>query len=145
MSHTGDMKTFFFSPKFVLLLVGITSIVAVVFAQQKGNSDPSKHGIRLIMGHKGNEALHCTEDSLNRALSKCDTKSYKIKYRDAKGANWEKGDLADPSVTMVTSARPETGGPTPAGSLAGVHSTQAISFASTEDLKAFVSALDPAP
>lgn len=139
------MKTFFSSPKFVLLVVGMTSIVAIVFAQQKVNSDPSKHGIRLIMGHKGNEALHCTEASLNRALSKCDVKTYKIKYQD-KGVNWEKGELADPSVSMTNSARAEVGGAGPAGGpLAGVHSTQAISFASTADLKEFVSTLEPAP
>jgi hypothetical protein len=137
------MKTFIRTPKFVLLVVGIVSIVAMVFAQQKGSSsDPSKHGIRLIMGHKGNEALHCTQESLNRALSKCDAKAYKIKYDDGKGGKWEKGEMSDASVTMITSGPVDTGG---AGAAGGVHSTQAVSFASTEDLKAFVSALDPAP
>jgi hypothetical protein len=142
------MKTLSGTVIVVLVTIGLTAIVTVaVFAQSK-KADPSKCGIRLVMGHKG-EPLHCTEQSLNAALGKCDSATYKVRFHDKKDASpkWEKGELSDVTVTDISVPRKDTGGPTPEPmqglTASGVHSTQEIAFSSTEELKEFVSALQP--
>lgn len=131
-------------------IIGVSVVAMAVYAAEtKKNTDPKTQGIRLIMGHKNNEPLHCTEESMNRALGKCDTKTYKIHYHDSKsGKTWDKGDMTDDvSLNDVTMPRKEIGGAAASPEektigRPGVNSTQQISFSSTEDLKAFVSALE---
>ena len=143
------MRTLSGSTKiFVLNAFAIGAIFAVIaYAQTpsgKGTRNADSHGIRLKMGHRGKEALHCSEPSLDKALESVAPDAYKIRYKKNATDNRAcRGKLKDPDADTDCGAK-ESGGAEPAASMimpAGVHSTQTVTFQNLDDLKAFVDAL----
>jgi hypothetical protein len=132
----------------VVLIIGLAM---AVFAQGTGktDSDPSKWGIRLLLGGRDKEAANVSLDSLKSSVQGRDKKTYKVHYHDA-DKDWKDGE-AQFAISDMSSARREVGGGgSPKSGLitSGSTSTQKVAFATLDDLKAFTSTLaspTPAP
>ena len=118
--------------KLIMLVAVITSIAAMAVIAAK--SDRTRRpGVRFDMGCQGWEPLHCTRASFQQALATCaDKNAYKVRHHTG---NTGDQDLVDGQLSDAC----DPGHPT------GVHSTQTVTFADVDGLKAFVKKLKKSP
>jgi hypothetical protein len=123
----------------VITLVAIASVslcALVGLAKEKAIRKPDHdYSIKLRMGVDGDgEALHCSRESLRKALSHNPDAAHKIHFHSIKDGKPDEDFGTGKAIGVPHPNRP-----------GGVHSTQQIAFGDVKELTAFVNALKDEP